>query len=380
MPAPKVKKAEITTDDDLDSAIKSMKKDYGDQSIREKIEVAEVERLPFDIFALDYATGGGLPRGRVTEIFGNEGSGKTNSVLKAMRSAQALQPHLRPAFIDLEGSLTPDWARKMGVNPDRVVYLKPDFAEQAVDMLSKITQARGLSMVALDSIAAMASTAEVAKGAEGDLPGVNARIGSKLCRQMIYALNQVEKAILSGSRHDPMPAVVFINQVRNKIGVLYGSPETTPGGKALPFLYGMRLQIYGKGVIDNKINDAMPIYKETTVTLKKFKVPVLAMTAEYNLVMHPHKMFKVGDVLDWTTLEAMMKEAGLLTKGEKANSGYEMCGEHYDKLRDCVDRYYADLSFRVTLHKAFIEQAMDGLVDVLVDSAEVLGDAENAPA
>jgi len=361
---------------DLDQYVAQMKDDYGEASVYDAITAVNVDRSPSGIFALDYAIGGGFPRGRVSEVYGKEGSGKTNLVLKTMATAQKLEPDKRPAFIDIEHALTPEWARSMGVNPDKVIYLRPNFAEQAVDMVEKVTQAKGLSMVAMDSIAAMAATAEMDKSAENDLPGLNARIGGKLMRKMVFALGQVEDAILRGERSGSMPAVIFINQIRMKIGVMYGSPETTPGGNALPFLYALRLSLYGTNVMDNKINAAMPIAKSTSATLKKWKVPVLAQKAEYDIVMQPFKGHKVGEVLDWTTLNPMMKEAGLL-KNPKAGV-WTMCGTDYQKLKDCEDVYYGDVNFRTMLHKAFIEQALLDAEDVSLDSNDVLGAEENA--
>ena len=370
---------------DADDVMEYGNKEFGALTVQERVDRVDTHRLPCGIFPLDFATGGGIPRGRTTEIYGPESAGKTNLLLSYMAVAQKLEPENRPAFIDQEHSLTPQWARKMGVNPDKLIYVRPQFAEQAVDLFEKLVQARGVSIVGLDSIAAMMTTVEGEKSALDPMaPGGSALVCTKFARRIPHAMDLAERAILSGARSGKLPAAVVINQIRTKIGVMYGSDEGTPGGQALKHLYGMRLRAYGKNVVDAKVNDTMPIMKAVDIIVKKWKVPILAQSAAYDIAMLPFKNFQVGDVLDWSEVSTMMKEHELLVdtiwnekKQAMVKGGWTMCNLPFSTLKEAQAHYYKDTEFRILLHQAFIEQAIEDGHEVLFDSAKVVGKAED---
>lgn len=348
---------------EVDALIKDMKKSFGDGAASGAIDNIQVQRCPSGVFSFDYATGGGFPQGRTTELYGGEGSGKTNLLMKGIATAQKLQPDYKPAIIDLEGTITPDWAKHMGVKVDNVAYFRPAYGEAAVEMLEKLVEARGVSLIGFDSIGMMTSATELAKDVEGENPGVAARLGKKIAFRIPNAFTRAESRIKQGERTEGLPAVCMINQTRTKIGVTHGDPETTPGGQALKFMHALRVRIYGKGIIDPKINSSLPIYRETTFGIKKFKVPVLAVSGEYKIVAMPFKTFRPGDILDWNTMEAMMKESGLLKKTDEKKGGWTMMGADYKLLTDCRDRYYDDAQMRDMLHRAFIEEELERQFD-----------------
>lgn len=338
-------------------AMKGLKKSFGDKTVTVGITMYEAERIPTGIFDLDYATGGGLPRGRLTEIFGVESSCKTNIVVKAMVQAQKIQPDSWVVFIDAENAMTGDWLVKMGVNPERLMYVRPDYGEQVIEACDKLLEAEDVSLLLIDSTAALVGINELEADAEKVTPGNSTQLIQRLIKRSVSSIQRADKAYEEGTRKTPPPVWVMINQTRMKIGVMFGSPESTPGGQAPKFAAALRLRCYGKNKVDKAISGALPAYKDVTVSLVKWKVPVLATEAQFDMAMIPNPKLGLGEVDSWSLVEKLLKHHGMLAKGDKAGWWLEAdggakqgVGMEFPTLKALYEMYRADFMFRTALH------------------------------
>lgn len=221
-----------TAEDPLAVALASIAKDFGAGAVMTlgSGQVVPVEVIPTGSLALDRALGtGGIPRGRIIELYGPEGAGKSTIALSIAARAQALA--LRVAYIDAEHALDPDYARALGVDADTLLISQPDCGEDALEIADRLASSGGVGLIVVDSVAALVPRAEL-EGAMGDAHvGLQARLMSQALRKM------------TGHLADGRAACVFINQLREKIGISFGSPETTPGGKALKYYASVRLDV-----------------------------------------------------------------------------------------------------------------------------------------
>jgi recombination protein RecA len=216
----------------LDMALAEIEKQFGKGSIMKLSDAPaiDIEAIPTGALSLDFALGvGGMPRGRIIEIYGPESSGKTTLTLSIVAQAQKLGGIA--AFVDAEHAMDPDYAKRLGVNIDELLVSQPESGEQALQIVETLVRSSAIDIIVIDSVAALVPKAEI-DGEMGDsLPGLQARLMSQALRKLT--------AIVSKSK----TCVIFINQLREKIGVMFGSPETTPGGKALKFYSSVRLDI-----------------------------------------------------------------------------------------------------------------------------------------
>ena len=225
--------------------VKGINDEYGTSVAGEGVNWAEADRIPTGWFPFDLATGGGFPMGGVSIVYGPESSLKSTLALRAIAQCQILKPHLKCAFLDLEGAYEPSWGKTLGVDNSKLVYALPDYAEQVVDITIALLEAEDIGIVVIDSLAAMAPENEVVSSAEKASVGGSGLIISKFCRKLTTAINQAK-------RQGRYPLVIAINQIRHKIGVMYGNPETMPGGFAFKFASKMTVRLYGKDVEDKK--------------------------------------------------------------------------------------------------------------------------------
>jgi recombination protein RecA len=328
------------------------KKNYGNAAVSEGGHQHSVVRIPTGLFPFDLASGGGFPRGRASIVYGPESSSKTNMALKAIASHQALWPDQVNIFVAIEG-FDPLWARRLGVDTDRLIVLYPSYAEQAVDMIEEYLHAEDCGLVVLDSLAAMVTTQEAEKSAEGAIVGGASVAVGKLIRKSTLAFTEAEKAGRS-------PTLLYVNQTRFKIGVMFGNPETMPGGNAPKFQSALTVRVYGKNLTDTKVSQVMPVMKETTFTIPKWKVPIVAASGVFKMVTYPHAGFVVGEVDDWNTVSQYLRAAGQLEKlGAK---GWTMLGETHPTLQACRDRLHDDKAFGLEVRRAIIERVLnDGM-------------------
>src|SRR5213596_1673992 len=224
--------ADLTQDKGLKNTLAQIKKDFGEGAIMQLGEdsSAEVQGISTGALSLDIALGGkGLPRGRVVEIFGPEASGKTTVTLHAIASAQ--KNGGVAAFIDAEHALDPSWAKRCGVDLDDLLVSQPDTGEQALEICELLVRSNAVDVIVIDSVAALIPRAEI-EGEMGDSHmGLQARLMSQALRKLTAAIAKSRTT------------VIFINQIREKIGVMFGNPETTPGGRALKFYASVRIDV-----------------------------------------------------------------------------------------------------------------------------------------
>jgi recombination protein RecA len=330
----------------LDKALGDIIKRYGDGAIMRMGEATHlaVESIPTGSLSLDIALGvGGIPKARITEIFGPESSGKTTLCLHIVAEAQRAGG--TTAYIDMEHALDPSYASRLGVNIDALLISQPDTGEEALEILETLVRSAAVDVVVVDSVAALVPRAEI-EGDMGDASmGMQARLMSQALRKLSGAINQAKTA------------VVFTNQLRQKIGVMFGNPETTPGGLALKFYASVRLDV--RRIQTIKMGAEM-IGSRVRVRVVKNKVAPPFRTAEFD-IMYNEGISKVGDIIDLATqFEIITKRGAFFSYGEiRLGQGRENAKEFL--------RQNSDLANEIEL--AIRQRAMGGEIPLSLASS-----------
>lgn len=279
----------------LENAIKQIEKKYGAGAVMRlgQSSSLNVDAIPTGSMTLDMALGiGGMPRGRIVEIYGPESSGKTTVALSVIAQAQKRGGEV--AFIDVEHALDPNYSKALGVDIDNLLVSQPDSGEQALEIAESLIRSGAIDVIVLDSIAAMTTRAEI----EGDMGDLHV---GQLARLMSQAMRKLTAAISKSNC-----VAIFINQIREKIGVMYGNPETTPGGRALKFYASVRIEVRkGEPIKEN----GMIIGAETKCKVVKNKVAPPFKEARFDM-MYGQGISRTGEVLDIATELEIIKKGG----------------------------------------------------------------------
>lgn len=317
----------------LGLAMDQITKQFGDGSIMKLGEAkrADVELLPSGALSLDIALGGGYPKGRIIEVYGPESSGKTTLTLHAIAEIQ--RQGGTAAFIDAEHALDPAYARKLGVDTDNLLVSQPDNGEQALEIAETLVRSNAVDLVVVDSVAALVPQAEI----DGDMGDSHMGLQARLMSQALRKLT----GVISKSK----ATVIFINQIRMKIGVMFGNPETTTGGNALKFYASVRLDIRRTGQIKDGENI---IGNRTKVKIVKNKIAPPFRIAEFD-IMYNEGFSRTGDVLDLAVINGVVGKAGAwfdykdakIGQGREATKKYlkenpEVLAEIEQKVREIV--------------------------------------------
>jgi recombination protein RecA len=293
----------------LDDALKDIERTFGKGTAFRfsKGQRIPIAAIPTGAITLDRALGiGGVPRGRIVEVFGPESSGKTTLVLEIMAQAQAMG--LEVAMLDAEHALDVGYAEALGVNVGRMIFSQPDSAEEALEVATRLVRSGGLGVLVVDSVAALVPRAELA-GEVGDAHvGLLARLMGQACRK------------LAGSASSTGTTVIFVNQIREKVGVLYGSPETQPGGRALKFFASQRLDVRRVSTGSDEHHN------RTKVTVKKNKVAPPYKVAEFDIDFGSG-ISTAGCLID------LADDLGVITR-KGGRHGFVDTGELIDVSRD----------------------------------------------
>jgi recombination protein RecA len=327
----------------LSAALSQIEKQFGKGSVMrlgDAIASRDIEVVSTGSLGLDIALGiGGLPRGRVVEIYGPESSGKTTLTLQVVAEIQKLGG--TAAFVDAEHALDPEYARKVGVKVDDLLISQPDTGEQALEITDMLVRSGAVDVIVVDSVAALTPKAEI-EGEMGDAHvGLQARLMSQALRK------------LTGNIKRSNSLVIFINQIRMKIGVMFGNPETTTGGNALKFYASVRLDIRRIGAI--KKGEEV-IGSETRVKVVKNKVAPPFKTAEFE-ILYGHGISREGEIVDLGVAHGLIEKSGawFSYKGDRIGQGKENAREFLINNKDIAADIEKQVRARVLPGKAPVQ-------------------------
>ena len=327
----------------LDAAISQIDQNFGKGSVMKlgQNQVLDIESVSTGSLSLDLALGiGGLPKSRIVEIYGPESSGKTTLALQVIAEAQKTGGTC--AFVDAEHALDPTYAKKLGVNTTELLISQPDTGEQALEIADTLVRSGAVSVLVIDSVAALTPRAEL----EGDMGDTHVGLQARLMSQALRKL--------TGSISKSNTMVIFINQIRMKIGVMFGSPETTAGGNALKFYSSVRMDIRRIGAIKEK--DEI-IGNQTRVKVVKNKVAPPFKVVEFD-IMYGEGISKTGELIDLGSKAGIIEKSGAwyAYKGEKIGQGRENAKQYLKNN----PRSAAEIEMAIRANAGLISEKMEG--------------------
>ena len=339
----------------LEAAMAQIQKSFGKGAIMKLGDdnaMLNIEAISTGSMSLDLATGiGGVPRGRIVEIYGPESSGKTTLTLHIIAEAQKTGG--RAAFIDAEHALDPEYARNLGVDVDELLVSQPDYGEQALEIVEMLVRSGAIDVVVVDSVAALVPKHEI-DGAMGESAvGLQARLMSQALRKLAGIINKTNTTI------------IFINQLREKIGVMFDNPETTTGGRALKFFASMRMDI--RRVESIKSGDQV-LGNRTRVKIVKNKVAPPFKQVEFD-IMYGQGISKAGDVLDCAVEAKIIDKAGswYSFEGERIGQGRENVKKFLEENFDVMEKVEGLLLDSIKKDREKQEPVEEEIADILSD-------------
>jgi recombination protein RecA len=323
---------------ELASFVKAAEKLHGPTVIRSAELLPRFRHIPTNIFALDLALMGGFPESLITLLYGNPSSGKTTLAARVIGSVQAKYPDMIPVFIDVEGTFQASWAAKHGVDNKRLLLIQPETGEQALDLAIGALRAAETSLVIIDSIAALTPMKELEKSMEDLTVGEQAKLISRLSRV-------TQSIMVSERKRAHRPSIVWINQWRMKIGVMYGSPRTLPGGEAQHYAAALKLEMRSKEVFgkDNQGHQTVEA-NEHSFAIHKSKLATAIREGEFRMIRNPDSPFGAGFIDDGKTVLDWARATGHITGGGSSWKVDEL-DMKFSRLQDIVDYFYSDDAF-----------------------------------
>ena len=343
----------------LEMAMGQIEKQFGKGSVMKlgEFKAMNVEAIPTGALGLDIALGiGGVPRGRIIEIYGPESSGKTTLALHIISEAQKQNGEV--AFIDAEHALDPIYAKNLGVDINNLIVSQPDTGEQALEIAESLIRSGALDVIVVDSVAALVPKAEI-DGDMGDSHiGLQARLMSQALRKLAGAVNKSKTVI------------IFINQLREKVGVMFGNPETTTGGRALKFYASVRMDIRK---IENIKQDGEVIGNRARVKIVKNKVAPPFREAEFD-ILYGKGISKEGNILDIAVNLDIIEKSGswFSYKGNRIGQGRENVKKYLLENKEIMDEI--EVKIRENMKRAFEDSLIEG--EEIEDTEELLEDIE----
>lgn len=292
--------------------LKEVQKVCGEGLVGKGLKLPARPTIPSGAFAFDLATGGGIPINRITLGHGNEGGGKTLLATCLIREFQARFPDYPCVLVEPEGAYDTDWATRAGVDTDALIIARPEYAEQAADIVFAFLKAPDCGLLVLDSIAVLSGQDEMEKSQEDAIVGGTSKCINRMIRRASALLRRAER--------EERPTTMFaINQPRFKTGVMYGSPETLPGGMQQHYQSSLRVRLYGKQIIVPEVSKDYASVLEVSGTITKYRQRIAARQFKYEMVLAPHKGLEVGRCNDWTPFKQHAMAQGLI---EKVKAGW----------------------------------------------------------
>jgi len=340
--------------------IKGLQKSMGKEVVTVGSALGTVERIPTGLFEFDLAIGGGVPRGRISIFWGEESSGKTTTALKVIATHQRNHPEESCVFIDVENSYDEIWGKKMGVDNKKLIYVLPDTAEQVVDIVQEFLAAEDIGVIVIDSIAAMISNNEEQSSADKAVVGGTGLVVGKLYRKSTLGLSKAK-------REGRFPTLIAINQVRQKIGVMYGDPSVMSGGNAFKFASSLTVKLRGKNLVDPKIDGKLASFKHIIGTVQKWKVPITSQNLEYFMATVNNEDYglEIGKVEDYKSVEKHLEEIGVLGKTENGKAWHLFETEF--KTKGAIKKYLKENEDEYKKVKQFV---VDTVLQVTALDAE----------
>ena len=323
---------------ELGEVLKQAAKVHGPNVIRSAELRPRFKHIPTDIFSLDMGLFGGIPEGVISLVYGWAGSGKTTLCGRVIGQAQRKYADKAAVFIDADGTYQPEWGRKHGVDNSRMALVQPESGEQALDLARAMVKAEEVSVIVVDSLAALVPMKELDKSMEDLTVGEQGRLISRFCRVL-------QADLLGERKRGHRPAILWINQYRMKIGTMFGDPRTLPGGEAQHFAAAVKIEMKNKEVMGKTANGIQTVdYNEHAFKIAKNKIGTGIREGEFVMVRNPTNPLGPGFVDDARPVINWARTTGKITGG---GSSWRVQGldEKFSRLQDIADYFYSDLDF-----------------------------------